>query len=204
MALSNQDTFLWCKSQFEAALQLFRLGHGELVSPQFGNPDFEAKIMDKIQKLQLRIANEELVQLYLMALNRKSNEEESDLKKPSHKVGDILLEYFQGEGQAILYLEKVSAQAIVRLTIHQRQLMLNDRDPDDDVILIRGPDFQWRDDMWWYIYEMHQSFDPYTPSGPPHIKKGKKRSRDLDEDLSDPPCSLTRAGKRVRSFSYHV
>ena len=98
--------------------------------------------MDKIQKIQLRIANEELVQLYLMALNRKSNEEESDLKKPSHKVGDILLEYFQGEGQAIYYLEKVSARAIIKLTPYQRQLMLNDRDPDDDIILIQGPDFQ--------------------------------------------------------------
>ena len=204
MAPSNQDTFLWLKSQFEAALQLFRLGHGELVSPLFGNPDFEAKIIEKIQKLQLRTANEELVQLYLMALNRKSNKEDSDLKKSSHKIGDILLEYFQGEGQAILYLEKVSAQAIVRLTIHQRQLMLNDRDPDDDVILIQGLDFQWRDDMWWYIYEIHQSFESYTPSGPFIPKKGKKRSRSLEEELSDPPCSLKRAGKRVRSFSYHV
>ena len=113
IALSNQDTFLWCKSQFEAALQLFRLGYRELDSPQFSNPEFKAKIMDKIQKIQLRIANEELVELYLMALNRKSNEEESDLKKPSYKVRDILLEYFQGEGQAIYYLEKVPVQAIV-------------------------------------------------------------------------------------------
>ena len=58
------------------------------------------------------------MELYLIALNRKSNEEESDLKKPSYKVRDILLEYFQGEGQAIYYLEKVLVQAIVRLSIH--------------------------------------------------------------------------------------
>ena len=81
----------------------------------------------------------------MIVLNRKTNEKESDLKKPSYKVRDILLEYFQGEGQAIYYLEKVLARAIVRLTIHQRQLMLNDRVPDD--ILIQGLDFQWRDDI---------------------------------------------------------
>jgi len=97
--------------------------------------------------LQLRKANEKLIELYLMALNRKSNKEESDPKKPSHKIRDILLEYFQGEGQAILYLEKVSAQAIVRLTLYQRQLMLNDRDLDDNIILIQGLDFQWKDDI---------------------------------------------------------
>ena len=90
--------------------------------------------------MQLRKANEELVKLYLIALNRKSNEEETNPKKSTYKIRDILLEYFQGEGQAILYLEKVSAQAIVRLTLYQRDLMLNDRVPDD--ILIQGLDFQ--------------------------------------------------------------
>ena len=87
------------------------------------------------------------MELYLIALNRKSNEEETDPKKSTYKIRDILLEYFQGEGQAILYLEKVSAQAIVRLTLYQRQLMLNDRDLDNDIILIQGLDFQWRDDI---------------------------------------------------------
>jgi len=181
---------------------MFRLGCGELDSPQFGNERFEIAIMGKILNIQSRISNEELTQLYLLALNRKSHEEESDLKKPTHKVGDILFEYFQGEGQAILYLSKVSVRALVRLTHHQRQLMLIDKIPDDP--FIRGPDFKWKDDMWWYIYEMCQSFDFYAPLGDACPKRGKKRARDLEEELSDPPCSLGSAGKRVRSIIYHL
>jgi hypothetical protein len=80
--------------------------------------------------------------------------------------------------------------------------MLNDKIQDDP--FIRGPDFKWKDDMWWYIYEMCQSFDFYAPLGNACPKRGKKRSRDLEEELSDPPCSLVSAGKRVRLFSYHV
>src|SRR5436305_10724829 len=92
----NQNTFLWCKSQFEGVLQMFRLGCGELDSPQFGDERFEVKTMQKILSIQQRSANDELVQLYLLALNRRSNDEKSDIKKPSHKVGDILYEYFLG------------------------------------------------------------------------------------------------------------
>ena len=188
MALQNQNTFLWCKSQFEAALKIFRLGCGELDTPQFGDERFEAQIMGKILDIHARTANEELTQLYLLAVNRKSEEEESDPKKPSHKVGDILYEYFQGEGQAILYLEKISVRALVRLTNQQRQLMLADKTQDHP--FIRGPNFKWKDEMWWYIYEMCQSFDFYAPLGDACPKRGKKRQRDLEEELSDLPCSL--------------
>lgn len=202
MALLDQNTFQWCKSQFESALMMFRLGCGELESPQFGNKRFEAEIMNKVLSIQRRIANEELIQLYLLALNRKTEDEKSDPKKPSHKVRDILLEYFQGEGQAIHYLEKVSHRALVRLTLHQRQILLAAKVPDDP--FIRGPNFKWTDDMWWYIYEMCQSFDSYAFPGIISPKRGTKRQRDLDEELSDPPCSLGSAGKRARSFMYHL
>lgn len=181
---------------------MFRLGCGELDSPQFGDERFEIEIMKNVLAIQRRIANEELVQLYLLALDRKSNDEESDPRKPAHKVGDVLFEYFQGEGQAIRYLEKVSVRALVRLTLHQRQLMITDKIPDDP--FIRGPKFKWTDDMWWYIYEMCQSFDFYAPLGDACPKRGKKRQRDLEEELSDPPCSLRSAGKRVRSFTYQL
>jgi hypothetical protein len=92
---------------------MFRLGCGELDSPQFGDERFEIEIMKNVLAIQRRIANEELVQLYLLTLDRKSNDEESDPRKPAHKVGDVLFEYFQGEGQAIRYLEKVSVRALV-------------------------------------------------------------------------------------------
>ena len=157
--------------------------------------------MQKILSIQQRSANDELVQLYLLALNRRSNDEKSDIKKPSHKVGDILYEYFLGEGQAILYLSKVSHRAIVRLTHAQRQLLLNDKTPDP---VIRGPDFKWTGDMWWYIYEMCQSFDFYAPLGSTCPPRPKRRRSDLEEELSDPPCSLRSAGKRVRSVVYHL
>jgi hypothetical protein len=202
MALSNQNTFLWCKSQFEAALRMFRLGCGELDYPQFGDERFEAAIMGKILSIQFRIANEELVHLYLLALDRKTHDEKSDLKKPAHKVGDILLEYFQGEAQAILYLEKVSVRALVRLTNEQRQLILQDKVQDDP--FIRGPDFKWKDEMWWYIYEMCQSFDFYAPLGDAGPMRGTKRARDLEEELSDPPCALGFGVKRVRRITYHL
>jgi hypothetical protein len=201
MALSNQNTFLWCKSQFEAALKIFRLGCGELDYPQFGEERFEAAITRKILSIQARIANEELAHLYFAALNRKTNEEESDPKKPAHKVGDILFEYFQGEGQAILYLEKVSIRALVRLTNDQRQSILLAKVQDDP--FIRGPDFKWKDEMWWYIYEMCQSFDFYAPLGDAGPKRGTKRIRDVEEELSDPPCSLGQEVKRVRRITYH-
>ena len=140
---------------------MFRLGCGDLEPPQFGDEQFEVLTMQRIMEIQARAANEELIQLYLLALNRKSNDEKSDPKKPSHKVGDILYEYFQGEGQAINYLMKVSVRALVRLTHQERLLMLSDKVQDDP--FIRGPDFKWKDDMWWYIYEMCQSFDFYAP-----------------------------------------
>jgi len=202
MNAQNQNTFLWCKSQFESMLQMFRLGCGDLEPPQFGDERFELLTMGRIWEIQARVANAEMIQLYLLALDRKSNSYESDLKKPSHKVGDILFEYFQGEGQAINYLEKVSVRALVRLTNQQRQLLLNDKIQDNPFIW--GPDFKWRDDMWWYIYEMCQSFDFYAPLGSTIPKRGKKRVRDLENELSDPPCSLGSAGKRVRSFAYHL
>jgi hypothetical protein len=151
---------------------MFRLGCGDLEPPQFGDERFELLTMGKILEIQARVANEELVQLYLLVLNQKSNDEESNLKKPAHKVGNILYEYFQGEGQAILYLQKVSVRALVRLTYDQRQLMLNDKIQDD--LFIWGLDFKWKDDMWWYIYEMCQSFNFYAPLGnacPKHRKR---------------------------------
>src|SRR5947208_12827205 len=49
--------------------------------------------------------------------------------------------------------------------------------------------------VWWYIYEMCQSFDFYAPLGsacPPQLKR--KRSN-LEDELSDPPFSLRSAGK---------
>jgi hypothetical protein len=195
MAQSNQNTFLWCKSQFEIALQMFRLGCGDLGCTQFGEGQFEARTMQKILEIHKRISNEELVQLYLLALNRKNEEEESDPKKPAHKVGDILFEYFQGEGQAILYLEKVSVRALVRLTHQQRQTMLAEKIQDDP--FIRGPDFKWKDKMWWYIYEMCQTSDFYAPLGDAGPMRGTKRARDVEEELSDPPCSLGFGVKHV-------
>jgi hypothetical protein len=201
MADQSQDMFQKCKSQFEAALLMFRLGCGELDSPQFGDERFEIETMNKILWIRERAANQELVQLYLLALNRKNNQEASDPKKSAHKVGDILFEYFQGEGQAILYLSNVYPRTLVRLTQTQRQEMLASKIPDDP--FIRGPNFKWTDDMWWYIYEMCQSFDFYAPLGSA-CKTTKKRRRDLDDELSDPTCALRSAGKRVRSFSYHL
>src|SRR4051812_19047576 len=56
--------------------------------------------------------------------------------------------------------------------------------------------------VWWYIYEMAQSLDFDAPTGVAHPKRILKRKRDLEEELSDPPCSLRSAGKRVRSFMY--
>ena len=97
---------------------------------------------------------------------------------------------------------KVSVRALVRLTHQERLLMLSDKVQDDP--FIRGPDFKWKDDMWWYIYEMCQSFDFYAPLGSAIPECGKKRTRDLEEELSDPPCSLGSAGKRVWSFAYHL
>jgi hypothetical protein len=179
---------------------MFRLGCGELDYPQFGNERFEPEINNNVLMIQGRVANEELIQYYLLALNRKDNELEDNPSKPSHKVGAILLEYFQGEGQAIRYLDKVSVRAIVRLTHKQRELMLADKIPDDP--FIRGPNFKWTDDMWWYIYEMAQTLDFKASAGPARPKRIIKRKRDLEEELSDPPCSLKSAGKRVRSFQY--
>lgn len=181
---------------------MFRLGCGELDFPQFGNERFEADISNNILFIQSRVANEELVQYYLLALDRKTNDQEDNPNKPSHKVGSVLLEYFQGEGQAIRYLEKVSVRALVRLTRNQRLLMLAEKVPDDP--FIRGPNFKWTDDMWWYIYEMAQSLDFNTPAGSTRPKRILKRKRDLEDELSDPPCSLRSAGRRVRSFTYHL
>src|SRR6184192_3714671 len=83
MNAQNQDTFLWCKSQFESALMMFRLGCGELDFPQFGNERFEADISNNILFIQSRVANEELVQYYLLALDRKTNDQEDNPNKPS-------------------------------------------------------------------------------------------------------------------------
>jgi hypothetical protein len=198
----NQNTFLWCKSQFEIALQLFRLGCGELDQPSFGDRRFRAETEQNLICIQNRVANEELIQYYFLALNRKTEGEPDEPHEPSHKVGIVLLEYFQGEGQAIRYLEKVSVRALVRLTLKQRQLILADKIPDHPHI--RGPDFKWTDDMWWYIYEMAQSLDFNTPPDSNHRKALPKRKRDVEEWLSDPPCSLRSAGKRVRLFNYYV
>src|SRR3954451_21485179 len=96
MAQSNQNTFLWCKSQFETALKMFRLGCGDANTPQFGERMFETRTMQKIREIQSRVANEELVQLYFLAINRRNEGEESNPKVPAHKVGDILYEYFLG------------------------------------------------------------------------------------------------------------
>src|SRR5207245_7866853 len=139
-------------------------------TPQLINKQVETKTSNKVLIIQRKITNEELIQLYLLALNQKTEEEKSDPKKPSHKVRNILLEYFQGEGQAIHYLEKVSHRALVRLTLHQRQILLAAKVPDDP--FIRGPNFKWTDDMWWYIYEMCQSFDSYALPGIISPKRG--------------------------------
>jgi hypothetical protein len=79
--------------------------------------------------------------------------------------------------------------------------MLAEKIQDDPFIW--GLDFKWKDDMWWYIYEMCQSFDFVAPLGDACPKRGKKRSCDPDEELSDPTCSLRSVGKRVRSITYH-
>jgi hypothetical protein len=180
---------------------MFRLGCGELSFPQFGDERFEAEMNSNILNIQLRVANEELVQCYLLALNRKSNDLKTDLTKPTHKVGDILFEYFEGEGQAIRYLEGVSVRALLRLTRKQKDLMLLDKVPDDP--FIRGPNFKWTDDMWFYVYEMAQSFDFYAPLGVTPSKRTNKRKQDSCDDLSDPPCSV-RAQKRIRKIHYHI
>ena len=119
--------------------------------------------MSNIHTIRQRVANEELIQYYMLALDRRSNNLKTDLTKTHHKIGEILFEYFEGEGQAIWYLEGVSARALLRLTNKQKDLMLLDKIPDDP--FVQGPNFKWMDDMWWYIYEMAQSFDFYTPLG---------------------------------------
>ena len=192
MNAQSQNTFLWCNSQFESALLMFRLGCGELDFPQFGNKRFEADVMSNIHTIWRRVANEELIQYYMLALDRRSNDLKTDLTKTHHKIGEILFEYFEGEGQAIWYLEGVSARALLRLTNKQKDLMLLDKIPDDP--FVRGPNFKWTDDMWWYIYEMAQSFDFYAPLGKSAPKRPTKRKQDDHDDLSDPSCSI-RSGK---------
>ena len=177
---------------------MFRLGCGDANTPQFGERMFETRTMQRIREIQSRAANEELVQLYFLAINRKNEGEESDPKVPAHKVGDILYEYFLGEGQAILYLAKVSVRALVRLTHQQRQIMLQEKEPDG--LFVRGPDFKWKDDMWWCIYEMCQSSDFYAPLGEACPRLGTKRAR--DPELCDPPFGSV--GKRVRSLYYQI
>jgi hypothetical protein len=198
MNAQNQDTFLWCKSQFEIALRMFRLGCGELDFPRFGDERFEAEMNRNILTIQRRVANKELIQCYLMSLNRKSNDLKTSLAKTSHKVGEILFEYFEGEGQAIRYLEGVSVTALLRLTRKQRDSMLLDKVPDDP--FVRGPNFKWTGDMWSYVYEMAQSFDFYASTC---TKRSYKRKQDPSDDLSDPPCAV-RCGKRVRTIVYHI
>ena len=48
---------------------MFRLGCGDLEPPQFGDEWFEVLTMQRIMEIQARAANEELIQLYLLALN---------------------------------------------------------------------------------------------------------------------------------------
>ena len=177
---------------------MFRLGCGELVFPRFGNERFEAEMNRNILTIQRRVANKELIQCYLMSLNRKSNDLKTSLTKTSHKVGEVLFEYFEGEGQAIRYLEGVSVKALLRLTRKQRDAMLMDKVPDDP--FVRGPNFKWTGDMWFYVYEMAQSFDFYAS---PNVKRSHKRKQDPTDDLSNPPCSV-RSGKRVRTIVYHI
>ena len=180
---------------------MFRLGCGELDFLQFGDRRFEVKMNQNILIVQRRVANEELCYCYLMALDRKSNDIETDLTNSQHKVGEILFEYFEGEGQAIRYLEGVSVRALLRLTRKQKDIMLLDKQPDDP--FIRGLNFKWTDDMWFYVYEMAQSFDFYAPLGITTFTRSIKRKQDSRDDLSDPPCSI-RAKKRVRKIAYHV
>jgi hypothetical protein len=180
---------------------MFRLGCGEMELPQFGDKRFEATMTTNLITIQRRSANEELIQHYLMALNRKSEDLPTDMNKVSHKVGEILYEYFEGEGQAIRYLEGVSVRALLRLNRKQKDLMLFDKIPDDP--FVRGPNFKWTDDMWFYVYEMAQSFDFYAPLGSKVPKRSHKRKQDPSDDLSDPPCSV-RAQKRSRTIVYHI
>src|SRR3954465_12396969 len=58
--------------------------------------------------------------------------------------------------------------------------------------------------LWWYIYEMCQSSDFYAPLGDASPMRGTKRARDVEEDLSDPPCSLGFGVKRVQRISHHL
>ena len=111
----------------------------------------------------------------------------------------MLLEYFQGEGQAIRYLEKVSARALVRLTHEQRQLMLADKVQDDP--FIRGPNFKWTDDMWWYIYELAQNLDFNTPPGPKHHRILLKRKHYSEDDPEEFPCEIL-VEKHVRFSNF--
>jgi hypothetical protein len=174
---------------------MFRLGSGELAHPLFGSERFEVETRQNIIRIQERVANDELVQLYLMALDRKSQDQKSKLSDPFHKVGDILLEYFQGEGQAICYLSKVSLRALLRLTHHERRTILADKVADH--AFIRGPNFKWRDDVWRYIYEVGISLDFDSP----HPAGNKKRKRDLDDEFIEPPYSVDHR-KRPRTIEH--
>jgi hypothetical protein len=57
--------------------------------------------------------------------------------------------------------------------------------------------------LWFYVYEMAQSFNFYAPLGVAPSKQTNKRKQDSRDDLSDPPCSV-RAQKRIRKIHYHI
>ena len=148
MPAQNPNTYLKCWLTLDNAINTFHSDHGEIQFPEFGDKQFESKTHNAIKALRKRSANEELVQYYLMAVNRKEHNLRERRSDKTHHVGMFLLRYFRGEGQAIYYLEDLSITTIESLTNVQMDRLVKEKPIQN----IWGPDFKWKGDMWWEIY----------------------------------------------------
>jgi hypothetical protein len=148
MPAQHPNTYLKCWLMLDLATRLFRNNHGEILFPQFGEKQFESKTQEAIKTLQKRSANAELVQYYLMAVNRKENNLRERRSDKTHRLGMFLLRYFRGEGQAIHYIEDLSITTIESLTNAQMDQIIKEKPIQN----VWGPEIKWKDEMWYHIY----------------------------------------------------
>ena len=142
----NQDlTYQLCKSKLETALHLFRNNLGEINFLTVGKKHYETKILPVIATLHKHSGNPELVQYYMMAVNRKQNGERDHRTDKIHQIGSFLLRYFWGEAQAITYLEDLLVRMLSDLNLKEQQQLMNEKPIPD----AWGPDIKWTDDMWY-------------------------------------------------------
>ena len=84
-------TYLLCKSKLEAALSLLRNNKGEIDYLYLGDKHFEANCHKVIATLRKRSGNPELVQYFMMAVNRKQNQERDCRTDKTHQIRSFLL-----------------------------------------------------------------------------------------------------------------